>query len=85
MSPDQGVPRQVHTLLLATLRRAYVLARLSLNNHSDVEEPLKLPKLSHLVAGQQSSTKGLELGLSCTTVQHDNVINIKEEDKVVTQ
>ncbi len=30
-SPDQGVPRQVRMLLLVTLQRAYVLARLSLD------------------------------------------------------
>jgi hypothetical protein len=28
-SPDRGVPRKVHKLLLVTLRRAYVIARLS--------------------------------------------------------
>jgi hypothetical protein len=30
-SPDGGIPQYVRTLLLATLRRAYVLARLSLD------------------------------------------------------
>jgi hypothetical protein len=33
MSPDEGVPRQVHTLLLVTLQRTYILARLSLDTY----------------------------------------------------
>jgi hypothetical protein len=30
----------------------------------DFKKPLEVPQLSHLIAGQQGSTKGPELGLS---------------------
>ncbi len=52
---------------------------------SNIEKQLKHPKLSYFVTGKQSSTKGWELRLSCLTVQNNNILHIKEEDKVVTQ
>ncbi len=42
MSSDRGVSQQVHTLLLVTLRRANVLARLSLNTHVSPHIPKPL-------------------------------------------